>query len=148
MAPGRAVDRADQRHLDFEEAHQEVPAFPMDAVDPVPAGPGREGGRAGGGARAGELGAGAGQDHDAVVAVAADVVKGFRQFAVGRKPQRSDCPSVCNVTSRMPSRRSMRTVWYLLAYSSSLLMSSLPSSSFTLSRTAGAGGPHSETMGR
>ena len=33
-------------------------------------------------ARSGELGAGAGQDDDAVVAVRADVVKSFRQFAV------------------------------------------------------------------
>jgi hypothetical protein len=33
----------------------------------------------------------------------------------GRNPQRSDCPSVCSVTWRMPSRRSIRADWYLLA---------------------------------
>jgi hypothetical protein len=35
MAPSRTVDRADDRHFDIEEVHQEVPAFPMNAVDPL-----------------------------------------------------------------------------------------------------------------
>src|SRR5437667_8124315 len=44
----------------------------------------------------------------------------------GRNPQRSDCPSVCKVTCRMPLRRSIRAVWYLLAYSSSELIGPPP----------------------
>ena len=59
----------------IEQPHQQMPAFPMDAVDAVRRRPGREGRGAGGGARSGELGAGAGQDYDPVVAVTADVVK-------------------------------------------------------------------------
>src|ERR1043166_4503256 len=82
MAPGRTVDRADHRHLDFEEPHQEVATLPMDAVDALPAGPGREGRGARSGARTGEFGPGAGEDHDAVVAVGADIVEGLWQFAM------------------------------------------------------------------
>ena len=82
MAPGRAVDRADHRHLDFEQPHQQMPAFPMDPVDAVRRRAGREGRGAGGGARPGELGAGAGQDHDPVVAVGADIVKRLGQLAM------------------------------------------------------------------
>src|SRR6266850_7626932 len=44
----------------------------------------------------------------------------------GRKPQRSDWPSVCRVTWRIPSRRSIRADLYLLAYSSNELISSSP----------------------
>src|SRR5215467_8167458 len=44
----------------------------------------------------------------------------------GRNPQRSDWPSVCRVTSRMPLRRSIRADWYLFRYSSNELIGLLP----------------------
>ena len=92
MAPGRAVDRADHRHLDFEQPHQQMPALPMDAVDAVGRRAGRKRRGAGGGARPGELGAGAGQDHHPVVAVGADIVKRLGQLPMRPEPPAQRIP--------------------------------------------------------
>src|ERR1700738_3178478 len=85
MAPGRAVDRADDRHLDVQQIHQQMPAFPMDAIDPLDRRTGRERRCLWSGPWSRELLAGAGQDDDAVLTVGADVVKGLGQLAVRQK---------------------------------------------------------------
>jgi hypothetical protein len=82
MAPRRAVDRADHRHLDFEEPHQQVPTLPVDAVDALGGRTDRERRGARGGARAGELRPGAREDNHPVVAVGPDIVKRLGQFAM------------------------------------------------------------------
>src|SRR5439155_18564381 len=75
----------------------------------------------------------------------------------GRKPQRSDWPSVCRVTCKMPSRRSIRAVLYLLAYSSNELISASrnlgkkgwkPARGPSLTGLQGAGLPLSELVER
>src|SRR5271165_996187 len=85
MAPGGTVDCADHRHLDVQEVHQQVAAFPMDPVDPLDRRARREGRSPWGRARSGKLRSGPGYDYDTVLAVGADVVKGLRQFAVRQK---------------------------------------------------------------
>src|SRR5439155_18099914 len=92
MAPSRAVDRANDRHLDVQQIHQQMPALPMDAFDPLDRRTGRKGGGAGRRPRPRELLAGPGQDHDAVLTVAADVVEGLGQLAVRQKPPAKRLP--------------------------------------------------------
>src|SRR5215469_2620977 len=85
MTPGGTIDRADHWHLDVQEVHQQVPAFPMDAVDPLDRRAGREGRGPRGRPWPGELCTGPSQYDDAVVAVGADLVEQLRQFAMRQK---------------------------------------------------------------
>ena len=83
VPPGRAVDGADHRHLDVEQAHQQMLALPVDAI-PL----GRRAPHAGAAGRAGAgVGiAGAGEDDDLVVRVAAHVAEGLGKLAVRQEP--------------------------------------------------------------
>jgi hypothetical protein len=78
VAPRRAVDRADHRDLDVQEVHQEMPALPVNAIDPLDRRARREGRRPGSRARPRELVPRPGQDDDPILAVGPDVVERLR----------------------------------------------------------------------
>src|SRR5215472_2214807 len=85
MTPSGTIDRADHWYLDVQQVHQQVPAFPMDAVDPLDCRAGREGRGPRGRPWPGKLCTGPSQYDDAVVAVGADLVEQLRQFAMRQK---------------------------------------------------------------
>ena len=86
MTPRGAVDRADDRDLDVQQVHQEVPALPVDAVDPLDRRARRERGGPGRRPRSRELTARPRQDDHAVLTVGADVVESLGQLAVRQEP--------------------------------------------------------------
>src|SRR5262245_38476080 len=92
MAPGGPVDRADNRSLNVEQVHQQMPTFPMDAVDPLDRRAGWEGRGPRGGARPRKLRARPGENYDAVFAVGGDIVKGLGQFAMWQEPPAQRLP--------------------------------------------------------